>query len=192
MALQLRDHDGSGGMNPSKGLSLREIADSTKRESAPPARPCMASAKLPAQRRPFEVVGLNRKKSMRALDRLLSFSLLTTDQWDDRKHLRGILILAMTICLVAAPFDWINWAKGTVPLAFPVGLTAGALLLFFAVPRKWELITLSIGLTFILSILGTILGRVPAGAGLEIVLITGALYFACTYIGERHKRREIK
>jgi hypothetical protein len=30
----LRDRDGSGGMNPSKSLSLRENADSKKRESA--------------------------------------------------------------------------------------------------------------------------------------------------------------
>ena len=37
MALQLRDHDGSGGMNSTKNLSLRETADTTKRVSAPPA-----------------------------------------------------------------------------------------------------------------------------------------------------------
>ena len=36
MAVQLRDHDGSVGMNTAKSLSLREIADSTRRESAPP------------------------------------------------------------------------------------------------------------------------------------------------------------
>jgi hypothetical protein len=36
VALQLGDRDGSGGVNTSKCLSLRENADSTKRESAPP------------------------------------------------------------------------------------------------------------------------------------------------------------
>jgi hypothetical protein len=37
VALQLRDHDGSGGMNASKRLSLRENADTAKHSSAPAA-----------------------------------------------------------------------------------------------------------------------------------------------------------
>ncbi len=38
MTVCLNDRHGSGGTNTSKSLSLREIADTTKRVSAPPAR----------------------------------------------------------------------------------------------------------------------------------------------------------
>jgi hypothetical protein len=120
--------------------------------------------------------------------RLLSFSPLKPEQWDRYKHLRGAMIIAMTICSVAAPIDWYNWARGTVSLVFPVSLTAGVLAILVAAPRKFELITLSVGLTFLLSILGTLLRRAPLGVGLAIAFATGFLYFGCVYIGERLKR----
>jgi hypothetical protein len=118
--------------------------------------------------------------------------LIKRGKWDSNKHLRGALILSMTVCSIAAPIDWANWAKGTVSVWFPVALTAGALLVFFAVPRKLELITLTFGLAFVLSILGTVLRRAPLDIGLGIVFATGVLYFGCVYLGERSSKHKGK
>lgn len=130
----------------------------------------------------------------------MSFSLLKPEQWDRHKHLRGALILGMTVCAVGSVDGWYHVAQTLAQskglqlseLRGLILLSALAVVILFAVPRKWELITLSIGLTFILSIIGTLLRRAPLGIGLEIVLTTGVLYFGCVYVGQKLKERKGK
>lgn len=110
------------------------------------------------------------------------FSVLKTEQWDRYKYLRGLLILAMVICSVGSVGNWYNWVNGTVHLDFPVLLTLGALLVFVMVPRKWDLITLSLGYLFLLSIIATALRRADLRLGLGMIGTTGTLYFTCVYI----------
>jgi hypothetical protein len=134
---------------------------------------------------------VNNGKSGSSMGRRLSFSLLRPEQWNRHKHLRGGLILAMTICSIVAAVGWYEIAKGVdVSILRLVLVTSAALVILIAVPKKWELITLTFGLTFILSILGTVLRRTSLRFGLEIVFVTGVLYFGCVYIGERLKEHK--
>lgn len=134
---------------------------------------------------------VSNEKSSSSMGRLLSFSLLRPEQWNRHKHLRGALILAMTICSIVAAVGWYEFAKGVDVSILRLALvTSLALVILIAVPKKWELITLTFGLTFILSILGTALRRAPLGTGLEIVFVTGVLYFGCVYIGEKLKEQK--
>ena len=129
---------------------------------------------------------------MRILRRFFSSSVLRTDQWDRYKHVRGGLILAMTVCMIGAPIDWYNWSEGNVSAIFPACLSLGILLILFVVPRKWDLITFSFGLMFILSVIGVLVRRAPLVLGLELVLSTGVLYFICFYVGEKRKEPDGK
>ncbi len=132
-------------------------------------------------------------QSIHAVRRMLSFSLLKPEQWDRHKHLRGALILAMTISSLVAGIGWYQFVTGVQILVFRVViLTMLAVVILVVVPKKWELITLSIGLTFILSIIGTLLRRAPLGFGLELVFVTGVLYFGCVYVGQRLKEHKGK
>lgn len=122
---------------------------------------------------------------MRDLRQLTTVSLLKTEQWDRYKHLRGVLALAMVICVVAAPIDWYNWLEGSVSLAYPICLTAGAVAILVAVPRKGNLITLTLAGVFVLSIIGTLIRRAPLGVGLALIGSSAVGLFLWTYVRQR-------
>ncbi len=119
---------------------------------------------------------------------MLSFHLIKPEYWDRYKYLRGGLAWGMIICSIGSAVNWSNWVKGTVHLDFPVFLTLGALTILIIVPKKWELITWSVGGVFVLSILATLLRRMNMALGLEVMAVTGTAYFIMLYVKQRLDR----
>lgn len=91
----------------------------------------------------------------------------------------------MIICSVGSAVNWYNWVKGAVHLDFPVFLTLGTLAILMIVPKKWELVTWSAGGVFVLSILATLLRRMSLALGLEVIAVSGGVYFLMLYIQRR-------
>lgn len=114
--------------------------------------------------------------------KFFSFSLISPGRWDRSGPVRGGLILGLIYCSLGGVGNWYNWTEGRTSLYVPVLLTAGAIVILIATPRKWNLITISVGGVFILSVIGTLLHRGPIHLGLEIVTVTGILFIICEYV----------
>ena len=118
---------------------------------------------------------------------MLSFSLISAERWDRSRHLRGLLTLGLIYCTLGGAGNWYNWSNGESSLYFPILLTLGAVLTLIAVPRKWDLITLSAGGVFVLAVLGTLLhrGQLPLALELALIVATGAVFLICEYVKSR-------
>ncbi len=131
-------------------------------------------------------------ESMRALRRVLSFSLLRREQWDRYKYLRGLLILAMVICTLGSGVGWYQLARGVdVRFSGLILLTSAAFAVFFIVPRKLDLIQQTFAGFFVLSVIGTVLRRAPLTLGLEMIAGSAVLLFLFSFFkGKVESKRE--
>ena len=143
----------------------------------------MAMEKRHARRRPLGDgrvrIGSEIRLQMR---KLLSLSLISAKWWQRGGSVRGLLILGFLYCSLGGAANWYNWSQGKASLYFPILLTLGAVAILVAVPKKWDLITLSVAGLFVLSGLGTVLHRGPLHLGLELMAATGILLLICEYI----------
>lgn len=117
--------------------------------------------------------------------RLAWFSLIRPAVWDKYKYLRGVAAVLMVGFTLTSGAGLYEIWKGAV-LPYRAALApVGALLILIAVPKKWDLVVQTLGAYFILSIIGTALGRATLRLGLEMVGITGGAFFAAVYLGTK-------
>lgn len=118
-------------------------------------------------------------------------AMISTRNWDQSENLRRTLVFVFAICFLGAVGNWYNWLHDIGSLSLPIGLTAVAVVTFLLVPRKWDLLVMSVGGVLGLEILAVVLRKGPLGPMLEAIAVTVVVAGVCGYVSLKLKRSRL-